>query len=109
MDEEAQAQAQAQSNICSIFSNPLRILILWAMKEGELSVGEISPVIGASIQNTSQHLRLMKDRAIVSSRREGRNVLYRVHHRSANQCLLNKSPNPIEATVSALKTGHQSN
>lgn len=108
MDEEVQAHAQAQSDICSIFSNPLRIRILWALDEGEMSVGEISAAIGASIQNTSQHLRLMKDRAIVSSRREGRTVQYRICRRHASRCLLHRSPNPTEAPVSTLEIGHQS-
>jgi DNA-binding transcriptional ArsR family regulator len=109
MDEEVRAHAQTQSDICSIFSNPLRILILWALREGEMSVGEISAAIGASIQNTSQHLRLMKDRAIVTSRRHGRTVQYRIHHRYSSQCLLSKLPKPSQAKVSTLETSHQSN
>jgi len=49
-----------------------------AQRTQELSVGEIAEEIGTSLQNASQHLRLMKDRDIVKSRRVGQIVYYRI-------------------------------
>ncbi len=31
--------AQSQAELCSVFGNPSRVLILWALGERELSVG----------------------------------------------------------------------
>jgi DNA-binding transcriptional ArsR family regulator len=78
MNPELHATAIRQADICSIFSNAKRILILWVLEQKELSVGEIAAEIGTSIQNASQHLRLMKDRDIVKSRRVGQTVYYRI-------------------------------
>jgi len=53
-------------------------LILWVLAKGEKSVGEIAAAVEASLQNTSQHLRLMKDRGILTGRREGQTIYYRI-------------------------------
>ena len=68
--------AQQRAAICGIFSNARRVLILWALVEEELPVSEIAYLLGVSLQNTSQHLRLMKSAGIVISRREGKTVYY---------------------------------
>jgi ArsR family transcriptional regulator, virulence genes transcriptional regulator len=70
--------AEEQSNFCSIFSNARRIQILWALADRELSVGAIAEAVGSSMQNVSQHLSRMKDCNIVSSRREGQSIYYRI-------------------------------
>ncbi len=44
----------------------------------EQSVSEIAKTIGATLQNTSQHLRLMKDRGLLESRRAGQTIFYRI-------------------------------
>jgi DNA-binding transcriptional ArsR family regulator len=82
--------AQSQSELCSVFGNPRRVLILWALGERELSVGDIASTIECSLQNTSQHLHLMKDKGILTSRREGNTIYYRVKHEGcpANCCLV---------------------
>ena len=78
MDAILQSKAGLQADFCSVFGNPRRILILWTLADQELSVGEIADNIQASIQNTSQHLRLMKDRGILATRRSGSTVFYRL-------------------------------
>jgi ArsR family transcriptional regulator len=71
--------AQKQSEVCSVFGNPSRVLIVWTLGARELSVSEIASAIDCSLQNTSQHLRLMKDKGILTSRRDGNAVYYRVN------------------------------
>ena len=70
--------AEERANIYRIFSNDKRILIFWLISEEERSVNDIAETIGTSIQNTSQHLRLMKDKGIVESRRNGKEIYYSV-------------------------------
>jgi len=60
MDAALLEQARQQSSICKLFGNPTRVLILWALVEQERSVGEIADALDSSLQNTSQHLRLMQ-------------------------------------------------
>ena len=52
--------AESQSALCSVFANPKRVLILWSLAEHEKAVSAIAHSIDASLQNTSQHLSLMK-------------------------------------------------
>jgi len=85
MDELAEKQA----DIFSIFSNAKRVLIFWALDGREMSVNEIARVIDSSLQNTSQHLRLMKGKGILTSRREGHTVYYRIADNEIGKyCLL---------------------
>ena len=74
------ALAESQAEICGVFGNANRVLILWALGERELSVGEIASAIDCSLQNTSQHLRLMRDKDILASRREAQTIYYRIKH-----------------------------
>ena len=70
--------AKEQAQLCKIFGNHCRVLALWALTDGEKSVSEIAKFVCSSIQNTSQHLRLMKDKGVVVSRRDGQTVYYRI-------------------------------
>ena len=78
MEASDRELAESQAEICRVFGNASRVLILWTLVEQEMSVGDIACVIDASVQNTSQHLRLMKDKGILTSRREGNSVYYQV-------------------------------
>jgi ArsR family transcriptional regulator len=78
MSVERIALAEEQAEIHHIFSNARRILIMWLLESQEMSVGEIAEKIGATLQNTSQHLRLMKDKGLLVTRREGQMVYYRI-------------------------------
>ncbi len=89
MDEEQTRQAQRQAEICGLFGNANRVLILWAIGSEERSVSDIAAAIGASLQNTSQHLRLMRDKGLVLARREGNTIYYRLqHHELLDGCRL---------------------
>jgi DNA-binding transcriptional ArsR family regulator len=77
-DEEILSLAESQAEICGVFGNANRVLILWALGEREMSVGEIASAIDCSLQNTSQHLRVMKDKDILASRREAQTIYYRI-------------------------------
>jgi DNA-binding transcriptional ArsR family regulator len=71
-------QVDELAEIFSIFSNAKRILIFWSLDGTEKSVNEIAQAIDSSMQNTSQHLRLMKAKNILESRRNGQSIYYRV-------------------------------
>ena len=71
-------QAVVQANYCKVFGNVQRVLIFWSLVYGELSVGEIATMVNGSLQNTSQHLHLMKNKDILTSRRDGQTIYYRI-------------------------------
>jgi DNA-binding transcriptional ArsR family regulator len=70
--------AEKKAEIFQVFSNAKRVLIFWVLSKDELSVNEIAEAIDSSIQNTSQHLRLMKASKILESRRDGQTIYYSI-------------------------------
>lgn len=71
--------ANERAEIFQVFSNDKRVLIFWWLaKNKAMSVNEIAEAIEATIQNTSQHLRLMKAKNILDSTRDGQTILYRI-------------------------------
>ena len=78
--------AERQAALCSTFSNPQRVLILWLLAEKERTVTEVALAIGASLQSTSQHLRILGFKNLVVSRREHHNIYY---HIADNEMLKN--------------------
>jgi ArsR family transcriptional regulator, virulence genes transcriptional regulator len=69
---------EVQANYCAMFGNPNRLKIMFLLHDGEKTVGEISSEIGKKIQSVSQHLRAMRDRNVVATRRDGRNIYYHI-------------------------------
>jgi DNA-binding transcriptional ArsR family regulator len=70
-----------------VLGNSRRLLILWLLSEGELSVNEIAARAGSTLQNISQHLSLLKKTGIVVARREGQTIYYRIaDHECARSC-----------------------
>jgi ArsR family transcriptional regulator len=69
---------EMQAEICKTLTNPKRIEILNALKNEEKTVSELVAVLGASKANVSQHLAVMRHKGILSARRVGVNIYYRV-------------------------------
>ncbi len=78
MSENLRNLAEEQAELHQILSNPTRLLILRSLEHQERSVGEIAEQIGATLQNTSQHLRLMKDKNVLEARRDGQTIFYQI-------------------------------
>lgn len=69
---------KAASRIFRALADPTRRQILQELKSGELAAGEIAsrfPISGPSI---SRHLSLLKGADLISERREGNRILYRL-------------------------------
>jgi DNA-binding transcriptional ArsR family regulator len=60
--------------------HPLRWKILCTLGNKEMSVGEIVEKIGTSQSNVSQHLDQLRNKNIVSSRRDANRIYYRVRN-----------------------------
>jgi len=59
-------------------SHPLRLKILCTLGDQEISVQEIVEHVGTSQSNISQHLAILRDKGILSSRKDANRVYYRV-------------------------------
>ena len=63
-------------------AHPLRISILDALRDGELTVNEISQRFDVEPANASQQLAVLRNRNIVMTRKDGANVYYSVSDKS---------------------------
>lgn len=66
------------AEVCKTLANPKRLEIIYALREGELPVGELAKRLGVSKANISQHLAIMRQRRVVMYRREGVSIYYRI-------------------------------
>jgi len=69
---------QLHAEICKTFSNPIRLEIISKLREGKKSVNEIAALTGVRQSTVSQHLAVLRQRGVVSTKREGINVYYDV-------------------------------
>lgn len=78
--EEAEEVFRLHAEICKVLSNPLRLRVIDILRGGELKVSSISESLHAGMGNLSQHLALMKKTKILTSRKEGQEVYYRLRN-----------------------------
>jgi DNA-binding transcriptional ArsR family regulator len=76
--KQRQSLSAFKAEFFKALSHPLRISILDALRDGELTVNELSQRFGVEQTNTSQQLAVLRNRNIVTARREGANVYYSV-------------------------------
>ena len=67
-----------QAGLCKAIAHPTRIEILNLLRDGERCVCEIYPALDIEQPNVSRHLAVLKNEGILSSRKEGLKVIYRV-------------------------------
>lgn len=62
--------------ICSALGDPKRILILYLLAEKACFVNEICETLGLPQSTVSRHLRVLRERKLVLTEREGTSVRY---------------------------------
>jgi ArsR family transcriptional regulator, virulence genes transcriptional regulator len=78
MDTGFREEARTQAALYKLLSNEKRVMILWLLSEKKMTVSELAVSIETSLQNVSQHLRLMRDHGLLESRRDGQAVYYQL-------------------------------
>jgi DNA-binding transcriptional ArsR family regulator len=66
------------AELCKALANEHRQALLHAIGEGEKCVSDLAAELGISVHNVSQHLRVLKERSLVASRKDGQTVYYSV-------------------------------
>jgi ArsR family transcriptional regulator len=69
---------QFKANIFQALAHPTRIAIIEVLRDGELSAGMIIDRLGIEQANASQHFSILRQKQIVTSRKEGNQVFYSV-------------------------------
>ncbi|MGB3490446.1 MAG: metalloregulator ArsR/SmtB family transcription factor [Xanthobacteraceae bacterium] len=75
--------ANDASELLRALSNHHRLLILCQLIDGEKSVGQLAEFLGVRDSTTSQHLALLRRDRIITGRRDGQTVWYRISSQPA--------------------------
>jgi DNA-binding transcriptional ArsR family regulator len=72
-------RAAALSRLLKIFANDTRLRLLHALERGgEVCVSDLAAAVGMAPQAVSNQLQRLADRGIVSARRDGTRLYYRI-------------------------------
>ena len=75
IDDAARSRAAA---IARALADPKRLCVVERLAFGEQSVSDLSREVGCQVPNMSQHLTVLRSAGLVTSRREGSTVFYRL-------------------------------
>ena len=86
------AQAEKAADLLKAMANPQRLRVLCLLLEGERSVGQINELVEISQSALSQHLAVLRDQQLVTTRRQAQTVFYSV------------APGPVHDIIQTLHT-----
>ena len=72
---------EAAGRACSLMramSNPDRLMLLCQLAQGERRVGELEELLDIQQPTLSQQLAVLRDESLVETRREGKQIYYRI-------------------------------
>ena len=64
------------ADLCSAVADPRRILMLYALANKPLNVGELTAILNISQPSTSRHLKILRERGLVKAERDGTTIVY---------------------------------
>lgn len=74
------SQAAQVVSLLKVIGNPDRLLLLCQMLQGEYAVGELEELLDIQQPTLSQQLGVLRNEGLVSTRRDGKYIYYRVSH-----------------------------
>jgi ArsR family transcriptional regulator len=70
--------AEHVAEVMKAVAHPVRLQIVELLEKREMCVGDIVEALGGKQAITSQQLNMMRDRGVLSCRRDGNKVFYRI-------------------------------
>ncbi|MEL6191434.1 MAG: metalloregulator ArsR/SmtB family transcription factor [Bacteroidota bacterium] len=67
---------ETSTEVLRAIAHPIRIAIIDLLKDGKLSVTEIHKRLKIEQAIASHHLRILKDKRVLSAQRDGKNTFY---------------------------------
>ncbi len=69
---------EMHAEICKVFTNPKRLEIISLLRDGEKTVNELTELADVPQANVSQHLTILRQNNVVTTRRNGANIYYKI-------------------------------
>jgi DNA-binding transcriptional ArsR family regulator len=84
---DMQANAEEAAALLKTLSHPGRLALACALAEGEYSVGALEERVGSHQPSLSQQLGILRDAGVVKTRREAKQIFYRLTEAKAAQLI----------------------
>lgn len=75
------------AQICGALADPNRILILYALADQPHRVGDLASTLGLAQPTASRHLKVLRERGLVTAQRNGQAVVYALADARVTQAL----------------------
>ena len=75
------------ASVCSAVSDPNRIYLLYKLAEKPQSVSDLMQSLGLTQPSVSRHLKVLRERNLVSTQREGQSIIYSLRDRRVIEAL----------------------
>ena len=85
--EQPQFRVADAESLLKAMANQARVMILCEVMNGERTVTELHLALGTSMSSISQHLAVLRDERIVTTRRESQHVYYSLANTAAEKML----------------------
>jgi DNA-binding transcriptional ArsR family regulator len=79
--------SQLEADFCFALSDPTRILMLYALDEKPLNVTELASELNIPQPTTSRHLKILRERGLVHTTRQGTTITYQLSDKRLIQAL----------------------
>jgi ArsR family transcriptional regulator len=79
--------ALLHNRVCYGVADPKRVLMLYALERGPLCVTELAAEVGLPQPAVSRHLRILRERGLVTTGRKGQSIYYALGDRRLIQAL----------------------
>ena len=76
--QEMRQHAGDAARLLKALANDRRLLVLCMLAEGERAVGELNTMLDLSQSALSQHLAVLREEGLVTTRREAQTIHYRI-------------------------------
>lgn len=76
--QQLRANADAASQFLKALANPDRLLLLCQLSQGERNVSDLESLLGIQQPTLSQQLAVLRREGLVETRRDGKQVFYRI-------------------------------
>ena len=91
------------AELFGVLSNPIRVEIIVLLAEQEKDVKEIHNKLGLSSSNVSQHLSILRSHHLVTLRKQGTRVFYKLNNKKVIT-IIRKTVELLESEISEAET-----
>ena len=105
----SEEERQRSAAVARALGDPKRLCVLESLAGGEASVGELAGRVACQVPNMSQHLSVLRSAGLVTARRDGSTVYYRLADpKVLEACQLLQIARPLRALGGPAPAGERS-